>query len=594
MQTRPDRTVLFSVLLIVALCLAVYGNTIGHGFVYDDTRVVEGNFFIRQGKNLAALFNGRYFTVSGEITYRPAVTLSYFLDYALWKSRPAGFHLTNVLLHALNSVLVYFLFRRLLIRQAAALAAALLFAVHPIASEPVNAVSFREDLLCFAFSLAAFLAYLAFPPGGRGSRKYFPLCLAFFLSALLSKETAAILPLLFLLADFCFEEKFLPAVKRKLSLYVALFAVLGFYLLLRFVWLRNPEEPPFYPPPLYQRMLTMSTTVFFYLRLLVVPGRLSVEYLYPLFVSALEAKVLLSLFGLAVIVFLAGFSRRRRPDVFFGIAWFFLALLPTANIVPIFNPVAERFLYFPLAGFCLLGALAGEALALRLKPAARPEAAVLLAIVLAVYSSRAFRRNMDWRDDFTLSFQTVKACPQSARFHHNLGTAYEARGNPEAAIAEYQQALAINSEFTAARNNLGCAYANQGNYDQAIREFERALKFDPRHARTLHNLGIAYRRKKMLPEAVPYFQEALKIDPNYLRAHDNLGITYQELGRDAEAATEFEAALRLDPDDFDALNNLGEILSRKGDAAAARKLWERCLRLRPDRQDVREKLDRLK
>ena len=138
---------LIPIFILLILTIGVYSNTLKNGFVFDDYFIIIDNIFIKDWKNLSGLLSKDYFSRSGEATYRPVVTLSYFVDYSLWGLKPYGYHLTNVLIHSVNAVLV-FLFVLLLIKgRRAAFLAALLFAVHPVLTEAVNAISLREDLL---------------------------------------------------------------------------------------------------------------------------------------------------------------------------------------------------------------------------------------------------------------------------------------------------------------------------------------------------------------------------------------------------------------------------------------------------------------
>ncbi len=170
---------LLSISLILIISIAIYSNTLKNGFVYDDRFTIVDNLFIKNWNNLPELFSKTYFSRSGEETYRPIVTLSYFVDYSLWGLKPFGYHLTNLLLHSANVVLVY-LFALLLLNNPLsptllrgsniththtytrwiAFFTALLFSIHPIQSEAVNAISFREDLLVVFFLTAAFILYI--------------------------------------------------------------------------------------------------------------------------------------------------------------------------------------------------------------------------------------------------------------------------------------------------------------------------------------------------------------------------------------------------------------------------------------------------
>ena len=157
-MNKNIRLILFSI--ITVLPVLIYLNSLENTFVYDDYLTITNNHFIREWRYLSALFNQKYFAISNELTYRPIVTLSYFVDYAIWQLRPWGYHLTNLIIHTLNVYLVYFTAYLLFKNRITAFISCLLFSIHPIFSEAVNAVSYREDLLSASFLLVAFILFI--------------------------------------------------------------------------------------------------------------------------------------------------------------------------------------------------------------------------------------------------------------------------------------------------------------------------------------------------------------------------------------------------------------------------------------------------
>src|SRR3989304_595774 len=153
-ETNISRNLSLPILILVIVCFSqfIYLNSLSNQFAYDDEFTIVTNYFVKTWNNFPLLFNSDYFKLSGELSYRPVVTLSYFIDYTLWKLNPFGFHLTNSLLHTLNSVLLFLLLKRIFNDRGTSFAATLIFLCHPVLSEAVNAISYREDLLaatCF-------------------------------------------------------------------------------------------------------------------------------------------------------------------------------------------------------------------------------------------------------------------------------------------------------------------------------------------------------------------------------------------------------------------------------------------------------------
>src|SRR3989338_9876756 len=161
-KSKITKNLHLSILIFVIVCLSqfFYLNSLSNQFVYDDEFTIVNNYFVKKWENLPLLFSKDYFRFSGELSYRPVVTLSYFIDYTLWKLNPFGFHLTNTLLHTLNSILLFFLLKRVFNYQATSFITAIIFSCHPLLTEAVNAISYREDLLAATFFIAAFLLYI--------------------------------------------------------------------------------------------------------------------------------------------------------------------------------------------------------------------------------------------------------------------------------------------------------------------------------------------------------------------------------------------------------------------------------------------------
>ena len=193
----------YFLLLPFVISIIVYLNCLQNSFVYDDDSTIINNYFIRHWSNLPDLFTNRYFVLSAELTYRPVVTLSYFIDYAFWHLNPLGYHLTNILIHAINSVLVFIFAFQVFKNRKSAFISALFFSSYPLFSEVVNAVGFREDLLAFMFLILAFICYLK--ANQQRYILYYPMSLFCYLLSLFSKEMAITLPVLIILYDTVFK-----------------------------------------------------------------------------------------------------------------------------------------------------------------------------------------------------------------------------------------------------------------------------------------------------------------------------------------------------------------------------------------------------
>ena len=548
MNTKT-RLILFS--LITVLPVLIYLNSLGNTFVYDDYLTITNNHFIREWRYLSALFNQKYFAVSNELTYRPVVTLSYFVDYAIWQLRPWGYHLTNLIIHTLNVYLVYFTAYLLFKNRITAFISCLLFSIHPIFSEAINAVSYREDLLSASFLLVAFILFIKY--NESTNRRYFitwyALSLLTYLLAMLSKETAFVLPFLILSYDLIFQKNhilnFYNRIRRLAANYAGYIAIGGFYLFLRFYLFHNPGESVRYPGnSVFVNFIMMTKVLGYYVKLLFIPAPLNADYIVPLTFSPADAAFIISIILLIITAILLVKKCRLSSIWTFSTIWFFVTLLPVLNIIPINNIMAERYLYIPGIGFTMLfGSILTHRISkyriyksFRLAP---------IAVVCLLFTWCTVCRNRIWLNEFTFSTETIRRSPASFRVYNDLGYFYYHNGLNDAAIQAFKDSIRVRHNQPKAHCNLGAAYALKGLNDAAIEELKVAINLRNQYPEAHNNLGILYKRKGMLNEAINEYIEALKVNPYYADAHNNLGSALIDMGRLDEALSEIEKAVKI-------------------------------------------------
>ncbi|OGG46308.1 MAG: hypothetical protein A3F84_15945 [Candidatus Handelsmanbacteria bacterium RIFCSPLOWO2_12_FULL_64_10] len=659
------------ILIILAVTLAVYANSLSNGLAYDDHFLIEGNRQVR-AFDLRGIFTTHYWGgYEGNETgqYRPLVILSFALNFALHGLRPFGYHLTNVLLHALNSVLVYLLAISVMggrpsPRQAAppstcrsrevathlptplphvgegktsvasrgegcgsgfvALAAGLLFAVHPVHAEAAAGVTFgRADLLAALFTFGALLFYIqeTSPPDPlsqreRGKEKPAPpsplgkgdgglglLSLLCFALALLCKESAVALIGLAALYDVSASEEagargaIAGTLRRRWRVYAIYVAIFLAYLLVRAglgigFSAGSPSRlnNPLFGEPLLHRLWTAAKLVFLYAGLVVLPLRLSVDYSYnaiPVAVSWLEPEVLLGggVALLCAVVWLWSFSRWREG--FFAVGFLLIAYAPVSQTVALVNALfQERFFYAPLFGVCLL---VGSLLR-RLR--GRDVAAATLAALVVLYAARTVVRNRDWKDDYMLFASAADACPNSVKAQGLLGDALAERGLLNRAVASYREALRlaspIPSDVANVYNNLGNVYQLQGRLDAAIDAYRQAVSLQPDYAAAFKSMGVVYLKKGGGDEAAACFEKVIALRPDDAEAHYNLGLSCQGAGRPEDAIRHYERAVALRPGYAEAHYNLGNVYRDRGMTSAAVKAYRKFVEVWRGDEGVRE------
>ena len=336
------------------------------------------------------IFSRNYFHLANELSYRPVVTLSYFLDYAIWRLNPSGYHLTNVILHTITGVLLYAVLSRLIRKRPVALLSAILFSMHPCVTEAVNAISYREDILATLFIFLSCLCLIL-----SGKKVYYALSLLSYLLSLFSKETAIVMPLFILLYWAFFmrkhhpsfrpvregtvnfpsasqlngSESFSPAksrwVRDFINYYLGYILISLFYVCIRFIFLKNPLEVSvgYIKGSITINFMTMVKILASYVKLMFLPFHLSADYTIAPVLSIFDASFITSLILLAaagIIIFKTiqritslPVSNRNRIYSLYMIC-IFIALLPVLNIVPIGHIMADRYLYLPVAGFCIV------------------------------------------------------------------------------------------------------------------------------------------------------------------------------------------------------------------------------------------------
>jgi len=571
MMSRPTRHVV-ACLIIAGLCAAVYGISLTFSFAFDDALVITGNDFISSPANLKGLFSRDYFLISGEETYRPVVTVSYYVDHLFWRLNPAGYHLTSLVVHTLAAIAVYALVLTLVKRFSFAVAAAAVLVVHPVSTEAVVSPGFREDLFTGLFYFTAVSLFIAFNRArGRRGHCFYALCVISYLLALFSKEMALSLPLLVLAVIWT-----VPSARGwKRSLlwprWAGLCAVTVLYALVRFVLLSNPAAPHAeYPAAgIAANVLTMARVFISYVRELFFPIGLSAEYaIAP--ASAGDSRGLAAAAALLVIIALALWKRWRWPVVSLGVLWFFIALIPVANIVPLYNIKADRYLYIPLAGFCLFLGACGAALAERAdKPFTQRLPIWALSLAVIALALLAGFRASDWRSPVALWNQVLERNPGSFRAHINLGRASAQMQRYDQAILHYEHARELRPNEPMLYNNLGAAYSRIGRPDLAVEEYRKALALYPRYYNAQTNLALAYVRLGKPEEAEAALSAAARIRPLSATTYSRMASALLTTGRAELARDYIETALRLSPNDPVAHDTKGRLLLQEGDVDGA-------------------------
>ncbi len=565
-----------AIALIIVLGFAVYANSLHGRFVWDDEHLIKQNIYIKNWSNLTKVFTRDIGAGSGRrySSYRPLQMLSYMLDYTFWKLDLRGYHLSNILLHILAALTIYWLINILYHDSLLSLLTSLFFVVHPIHTEAVAYISGRADPLALLFMLLCFIFYLKLLESNHPG--LYLLMLASYILALLSRENSLILPVLLLLYHYAFREKV------KIKQFLPLLIIACIYILLRLTAFKSLSPHSLCSTTLRQRIPGFFAAITDYIRLLIFPFGLHMEYGDKLF-NLTHPRALLGAVILSALLFYAFRIRKRKTNSlnFFALGWFILTILPVSNLYPIgIAYMAAHWLYLPSIGFFLI--LARVLSFLHRKESLRKLANVCIISLVALYSYLTIRQNNYWSEPVTLYQNTLKYVPDSARTLTSLGIAYKNLGRNQEAVALYKKAIEVTPTYADAHNSLGLAYCDIGKYEAAIASFKKAIELNPDYAFAYNNLGFLYNNIGENKQAITSFKKAIELNPDYALAYNNLGSTYRELGRKLDAVTLYKQAIELNPTYAEAHYNLANAYSSLGKTEQAIGSYKRAIECDPN------------
>ncbi len=505
------------VVVLLILVAAAYVPALMNDFVYDDHGSIAENAFLEQPANL---WKALSFRTLGDASVpdgrRPMVIVSYFLDRFIWGLRPFGYHLTNLLLHLLNVALLMGLIGRLVASGRSvffAFAGAALFGLHPVLTEAVQSPAFREDLLSTCFILLFFQAALS-----RTATSW--LAIPALLLALGSKESAAIAPILLLWLWISLPETRLPF-RKMAALLLSSSALVAFFAVL---WFRtgslqasSPEWEGIsllFPANLFTAPWLWCKA----LKLLAWPHPLVADYQIGFVVSLADPRFLVGLLVILVSIAAALILLRLNRPMAFGLGWMMIAFIPVSNLVPLYNPFAERYLYLLAVGFAII-----VARLLSFIPRASWRS-ILLAVLCAGFGFTTAARLQDWSNDLALWSRTLKQAPGSARAHTWVGLELKARGDISGALEQYTEANRLNPKDVSALINIGICYGEAGRLAQAEQCFREAIRRRPSKVDAYWNLTVALQKENRNDEALGIVRQVLEIDPRFPPALNALNL----------------------------------------------------------------------
>jgi Tfp pilus assembly protein PilF len=612
-----DRRTWWVGLLLAVLVLVAFFPVLDNGFVnWDDEKNFVYNAHFRGLGWTQLVWAWRTFLLG---VYQPVAWLILEAQYAIWQLEPWGYHLTSILLYAVNTVVLFFLTAALLQRcqpalyredpaycfLAAGLATAL-FSVHPLRTEVVAWVSCQPYLPCALFYMLAVLAYLrAYPEGTPAQRGWLLGSFFLFAMALLSKAVAVSLPLVLLILDVYplgrlggGPGRWLGRSAWKVWLEKVPFVLLS-VIFMDIAIAAKRHAPILAVPGQASRIGSAQVAqacyaIWFYVTKTVLPLDIRAYYPAPLRVIWYEPRFLssiLGVLGMSVGLFLV---RRRCPALLAVWLSYLVILAPNLGIVRISNQIAaDRYAYVPTMGAVVLTA-AGVGWLGRQTRWARPLTGLLSAACLGMMMGLViltWRQCQTWQTSEILWNHALNHGADSSPDVRNfVGLVMGRQGRLPEAKAHFAEALRLNPSSSEAHNNLGVVLGQEGKLAEAQAEFGEALRLYPQHVEASNNLASALARQGKLEEAVSQYTRALGLDPDNFEAHNNLGSVLVKLDRPEEAVVQFAEAIWINSNYTAARDNLKKLLLGhakldKAVAQHARALW-----LNPDDPQARQGL----
>ena len=578
-KIRPE--ILICLFLVIAT-LAVYWQVRNYEFVgFDDDVFIIQNAKVQNGLTLDSI--DWAFRFDNMTYWHPLTWLSYMLDIQLYGMNPGGHHMTNVLLHIVNAMLLFIVFNKMTGALWKSLTVAALFALHPVNVESVAWVVERKNVLSTLFWMLTLLTYARYVE--RLNIYRYVLALSVFVLGLMAKPMLVTLPFVLLILDFwplkrfrypqsldrhqelpriakikSFKEfEIFPLILEKIpfiifsgiSVYISLLAAHHSRLVISF------DEVS-----LYHRIANALISYVIYIGKMIWPRHLAVFYPFPDTVQLWEAAGAFLL--LSGVSFLVVRSLKKRPYLGVGWFWYLGTLLPVIGLVQqgLWPAVADRFVYVPLIGLFVMIAWGISDLTAEWRYKDKGLGAITAA-VLIILMTTSWLQARYWQNSVMLFKHTVEVTDNNYLMHNNLGFALTARGRADEAIKHFKEALRLNPDFEGANINLGLALLSQGKFDECIDYYQEVLYVNPGYARVHNNLGAVLLRLGKIEEAMVHFRKAVALKPDYADAHNSLGAALVSKGENEKAIAHLQEALRLKPDFSLAQRNLSKALAAK-------------------------------
>ncbi len=585
--------------LVISICLvaaviAVYWPVYNYDFVkYDDDKYVTNNINIHSGPNLKCI---RWAFTTGYFSYwHPVTWLSHALDCQLFGSWGGGHHLTNVLLHIANTLILFYVLMRMTGAVWPSAFVAAIFALHPLHVESVAWIAERKDVLSTFFLLLTMWAYVRYVESPQ--LKWYLAALILFAVGLMSKPMLVTLPFVLLLLDYWpLQRKFAwRLLIEKIPFFVCSLTVCTVTFL---VQQSNEAMAVVETLEFKTRIGNAIVSYVAYIAKMIWPSRLAV--FYPYSSRELSAvKIIICVLLLLLISICCIYTARRYRFFAVGWLWYLGTLVPVIGIVQVgVQAMADRYTYMTLTGLFIIIAWSAK----EFVPKRRYRILALSAVaILVAYGITAARQAQYWKNSLTLFEHTIQVTKNNYAISFIYANSLTEAGRADEAAEVFNQSLdetirifnkslAVKPDNAQAHDSLGCALSFSGKIPEAVEHFKLAIKYQPDYVSAYNNLAVALYRLGRNEEAIDYFRQALKIEPDYIKAYLGLAVIYNASQKYDEAVESLNKAIELDPTSIDAHEYLCTVLATIGKTDEAMKEARFVLTARPNDANMHRRL----
>ena len=554
---------------ILIFTFILYSTTLKNYFIinWDDDGYIINNPLIKDFSWKSIVFMFSHFHLDN---YHPLTTLSNAIEYHLFKLNAKPYHFNNLVLHLLNTTLVFYFIRQLVKDKNAALLAALLFAIHPMHVESVSWISERKDLLYTAFFLLSLITYNRFIQEEKKYLLAWSIALMF-LSCLSKPAAVALTPVVFLLDYYSGKKITMSSIVQKIPF---LFLSLLFGIMVLFSQSKSGSMNMVEHFPIMDKFFFVCYGLVFYLLKLFVPIHLSVMYLYPLKENGLLPMeyYLAPLVILALIISIFKFKKIQK-ELLFGFLFYFFTLAMVIQVVPVGKAiVAERYSYVPYIGlFFILAKLYVMVKNNEFENAQKikPVMNIIIGIFIVIFCVGTWNRNKDWKDSDSLFSSIIKQQPDNYYGYYARGSGRLLQNDHRGAIEDYSHAIKLDSAHDFLWYNRGVELEKINEKAAASYDYTQAIKLNPQHSKALYNRGNLKFASGNLVGAIEDYNQSLKIDSSNAEAFCNRAIANLNLKDSVKALNDFNLSLKQNPKLVNALYNRAALYISKKNYNAA-------------------------